>query len=282
MTESPNTLNRLSVVGVLRLMRAFLRRDFIQESSYRLSFLFSFVTVFFNAFTFYFLSRTFDNQISPSLEKYGAEYFPFVLIGIAFNAYFSVGLTGFARAIRGAQTTGTLEAMLMSPTPLSLLVVGSALWSYAFTTFRMFVYLLLGVLLGVRFTGANWLGALVTLLLAILAFSAIGIMSAGIIMIIKRGDPVTSLLSYFTLLLGGIYYPIDVLPNWLQPLAKLLPVTYALDSMRLALLTGADWGELQTDLLALTLFCLLLCPLSLLIFRWAVNKARADGSLTHY
>ncbi len=274
--------NLRSIAGITRLIFAFFRRDFWHETSYRLSFLLSFFSVFFNVFTFYFLSRTFDGQISPTLEKYNADYFPFVLIGVAFNAYFSVGLTGFARAIRSAQNTGTLEAMIMTPAPLSVMVVGSALWSYAFTTFRIAIYLGLGMLLGIRFAGANLPAAALTITLAIIAFASIGILSAGIIMVIKRGDPVTTFLSYFTLLLGGIYYPIEVLPGWLQTIAKLLPVTYALDAMRLALLKGAGWGELRTDLVVLALFCLVLLPISLLSFRLAVNKARTDGSLTHY
>ena len=52
--------------------------------------------------------------------------------------------------------------------------------------------------------------------------------------------------------------------------------------MRLALLTGASWSTLAPDLLALLLFCVLLFPLSLVAFRYAVERARQEGSLAHY
>ncbi|MGH2537282.1 MAG: ABC transporter permease [Candidatus Promineifilaceae bacterium] len=262
---------------------SFLVRDFFTESSYRLSFLLSMVGIFFSAFTFYFVSLLVGDAADPYLEEYGGDYFSFVIIGIAFSGYFGVGLSGFARALREAQTTGTLEAMLMTPTPVSLIVVGSALWSYVLTTFRVFLYLLLGSLLfTLQFQGANVLGALVSLLLSILTFASIGIIAAAIIMIVKRGETITGMFSAFANLLGGIYYPVEILPGWLQAIARLIPVTYAVNAMRLALLSGATWRELAPDLLILAGYALVLFPLSLLVFRLAVERARHDGSLTHF
>jgi len=52
--------------------------------------------------------------------------------------------------------------------------------------------------------------------------------------------------------------------------------------MRLALLQGAGFDQLRRDLLALGLFCVVLLPLGLFAFSWAVRLARRDGSLTHY
>ncbi len=268
---------------MIRRLSAFLVRDFYSETSYRVSFLLGLGGILFRVLIFYFLAQLINPSAAPLLGAYGGDYFAFVLIGIALGGYFSTGLTGFAAALRQAQTTGTLEAMMMTPTAVPLLIVGSSLWSYTYTTFRVLVYLLIGVLLlDLNLAQANVLGALLSLLLGIIAFASIGIMAASVIMVIKRGDPITALLSNLANLVGGVYYPIEILPAWLQWLAQLLPITYALRAMRLALLSGAGWGELAPDLLALLLFCLLLFPLSLLLFHYAVEQARADGSLTHY
>jgi ABC-type polysaccharide/polyol phosphate export permease len=125
---------------------------------------------------------------------------------------------------------------------MSTLVIGSALWSYVFTTVRVFVYLLLGVVVfTLDLQGANYAAALVVLILSIIAFASIGVMAAGIIMIIKRGEPLTGLFSAFANLVGGIYYPVAILPEGLQFVARLIPVTYAVRAMRLALLAGASW-----------------------------------------
>ncbi len=264
-------------------LRAFLIRDFYTETSYRFSFILSIGGVLLRAFVFFFLSELIGESIAPLLETYGGDYFSFVIIGIALGGYFGIGLTGFASALRQAQTTGTLEAMMMTPTPVPLIIIGSASWSYAFTTFRVLVYLLVGsLLLGLNLQGANYLAAFITLLLSIIAFASIGILAASMIMIVKRGDPITALFGSFSHLAGGVFYPVEVLPNWLQTISNLLPITYGLRAMRLALLADATWSEMAPDLLALLIFCFLLFPTSLFIFRYAVERARKDGSLTHF
>jgi ABC-2 type transport system permease protein len=262
---------------------SFVVRDFRTETSYRLGFLTSLGGILFNTATFFFVSELIGDSARPYLAPYNSDYFSFVIIGVAFSGYFGVGLNGFARALREAQTTGMLEAMLMTPAPLAVIVSGSALWSYAFTTVRVLLYLLLGsLLLTLRLGGANYLAALVSLVLSTVAFASIGIIAAGIIMIIKRGEPVTSLFGAFASLVGGIYYPVEILPGWLQFFSNLVPVTYAVRALRLALLTGAGWAELSRDLLILAGFTVVLLPVSLYIFRRAVDVARDDGSLAHY
>ena len=210
---------RLPSPLVQRLGKAgwFLRRDFIIELSYKLSFLLQLVGIFLNVFMFYFLARLVDGERQPSLDAYNGDYFAFVLIGVAFSLYFTIAISGFAKNLRDAQITGTLEAMLLTPTDLPTIIISSCLWDYLFTTLRVFIYLLLGTLVfGADLGNANYLGALVVLVLTIVAFSGLGIMAASFIMVTKRGDPVTTIVGGVGLLLGGVYYPVELLPSWLQ------------------------------------------------------------------
>lgn len=270
------------MLNQLQLFAAFLLRDMRTELSYRLSFLMSLSSVLFTGVTYYFVAELLGDSVRPALEPYGGDYFAFAIIGVAFASYFTLGLSGFSRALRLAQTTGTLEAMLMTPATVSAIVVGSAAWSYAFTTFRVVIYLILGVLLGMQLGAANYGGALFTLLLAVITFAALGIVAASVIMVTKRGDPITGLFSGFASLVGGVFYPVEVMPEWLQTIANLIPITYALRAMRLALLEGASWARLAPDLTVLGAFALVLVPLSLISFRYAVEVARKEGSLAHY
>ncbi|MEJ2265934.1 MAG: ABC transporter permease, partial [Anaerolineales bacterium] len=195
----------------------------------------------------------------PYLEAYGGDYFAFVLIGIAFAGYFGVGLSSFSSSLRQAQTTGTLEAMLTTPTALSTIILSSSLWSYLLTTLRVLVYLLIGDLfLKVNLGGGNYLGALIVLILTIISFSSLGIIAASFIMVLKRGDPITWLFNATSSFLGGIYYPVTILPGWLQFFSYLLPVTYALRAMRLALLQGASTATILSDILVLAVFSAIL------------------------
>jgi ABC-2 type transport system permease protein len=264
------------------LAAAFIRRDWQAERSYRLAFLLGFGGIFFSVLVFYFVAQLLGEAAAPYLAVYGGDYFAFVLVGIAFQRFFGVGLTTFAGALRQAQTTGTLEAMLAAPARLSHVILASSLWSYGLTTLHVVLYLLAGALfLGVRVDG-NFPAALAVLALSALVFGSIGIFSAAFVMALKRGDPVTAAVSAVSTFFGGVYFPVEVLPGWLAPLSAILPVTYALRAMRLALLQGAGWGALAGDLLVLAGFAAALLPLSLWAFRYAVRRAQVDGSLAHY
>jgi ABC-2 type transport system permease protein len=262
---------------------AFLRRDFSIQLSYRIAFLLQILGIFFGVASFYFLSRLFGSALVPQLEQYGGDYFSFVLIGLAFNGYMGLSLSSFASSIREGQMTGTLEIMLLSPTRLSAILFSSSIWDYLLTTLNVVAYLLFGVLIfGFDISQANFLTAIVVLILSVASFSGIGILSAAIVLVVKKGDPIAWIFSGVSTLLAGVYYPITVLPGWLEPLSHVLPMTYSLDAMRLAMLKGYSIYEVRYDILILLGFALVLTPLAFLTFRKALKRAKRDGSLIQY
>ncbi len=107
-------------------------------------------------------------------------------------------------------------------------------------------------------------------------------MAASFILIFKRGNPIAWVVNTSFGLLGGVYYPITVLPPWLQAISHFLPVTYAIRSMEMAVYQGSSIKELTQDIATLLAFSALLLPLSLLSFKFAIRKAKMDGSLVHY
>jgi ABC-2 type transport system permease protein len=270
-------------MGSLRKPLAFVKRDLSLMLSYRLSFFLQFFGIFFSVLMFFFIARLFGQAATPYLAAYGGDYFSFVLVGIAFSGYLGVAMGSFSSSIRRGQMMGTLEVMLVTPTRLSTILVSSSLWSFAFTSLRIVVYLVVGALVfGVNLSHANWLAALLIQVLTILSFGSLGIISASFIMAFKQGNPLNMVLGTASSLLGGVYYPITVLPVWLQPFSHLLPITYSLRAMRLAVLQGYSLSALAPDVLILAVFAIVLFPLSLVAFRLGVQKAKMDGSLTQF
>jgi len=262
---------------------AFIHRDFITETSYKFSFFLQFFGILLSILIFFFLSKLFEGKEIPYLKQYGGNYFAFVLIGIAFSTYLNVAVRSLSKSIREAQMMGTLEALLVTQTEIPTIILGSSIYSYIFATVQVVVYLLLGVFaFGVNIGGANYFGAVLILILTITSFSSMGIISASFIMILKKGDPIAWLFTSLSWLLGGVYYPIEVLPDWLEKLSYLLPITYSLNGMRLALLQGGSLKILAPNIIALLIFSIVLLPVSLFIFRYAVRKAKVNGSLSQY
>ncbi len=272
-----------SVAGRVRKPWAFVKRDLTVLISYPFAFFLQFFGMFTAVLMFFFLARVFGRAASPYLEAYGGDYFPFVLVGIAFSGYMSVALSSFSQSIREGQMVGTLEAMLVTPTRVSTVLISSSLWNFTYTSLQVIGFLLIGYLFFHLDLGrANLPGALLVQVLTILAFSSLGILSAGFIVVFKQGNPLNLLLNSASALLGGVFYPVDVLPGWMQAFSNLLPITYSLHAMRMTVLQGAPLGSLLPDLLGLSVFALVLLPLSLWFFRAAVRLARREGTLTQY
>jgi ABC-2 type transport system permease protein len=271
-----------SMFATYRKALSFVKRSYILQMSYKFEFFLRLFFMFFNILTYYFVAKLIGTAGMKYLEPYGGDYFSFVLIGIAFSGYLMVSLRGFSESVRDEQMMGTLEAMLVTPTDASAIITLSTLWSFIFASFRVLLYLVIGVLLGVSLAGANVLAALIILGLTIVCFSSIGILSASFIMIFKRGDPINMLFMSTSELFGGVFFPISVLPSWLQTVSHLLPMTYSLNGMRHALLQGYSLRDLAPEIGALVLFSAVLVPASLLAFRYAVRKAKMEGTLVHY
>jgi ABC-2 type transport system permease protein len=271
------------MVNVLKKPFAFIKRDFLNEISYRLSFIMQVFGILVSVLTFYFLARLFGQAVVPYLKPYGGDYFSFVIIGVAFSNYQEVAMNSLSRSIRDAQMTGTLEALLVTQTEIPTIILSSSLYSFIFTSLRVFAYLLLGSLFfGMDISHANFFSAVIIFILTIVSLSSFGIISASFVMVFKRGDPITWLLVSISWFLGGVYYPISVLPPWLLRLSYLLPITHSLEGMRLCLLKGASLAEIYPNVLALLAFSVITLPISVTIFRYAVNQAKKDGSLTQY
>lgn len=262
---------------------AFLKRDFLMAVSYRLSFAMQMAGMLVSVLVFFFISKLFGAAAKPMLKEYGGDYFSFVLVGIAFSGYLGVGLSSFSQSISKEQSLGTLEAMLVTPTRLATMVLSMSLWSFALTSLNVILYLLIGALVfGVNLHHINLQAAVVAQALTIVCFASLGIISASFIMVLKRGDPVNWIFGGISSLVGGVYYPVQVLPKPLLAVSYLLPITYALRAIRLSVLQGYGFHALRFELGMLALFTALYLPLSILAFRYAVNRAKMDGSLTHY
>ncbi|MCX7944586.1 MAG: ABC transporter permease [Deltaproteobacteria bacterium] len=261
---------------------SFIIKDFLVESSYGFNVLMQTIGIIFSVFTFYYLSKIIDLSQTPELIKY-KEYFPYVIIGIALSNYLSVATRGFAQRIRESQLTGTLESILICGIKPGEFLILSTLYDFLFSTIRIFIYIATAFLFSKGSFYINQIHySILILLLSVIAFSSMGVLSAGFVLMFKRGDPISIIYSTLSYLFSGVYFPISLLPIPLRFFSNLLPMTHALEGLRKSLLTETTYTDLLPQIIALLIFSLVLWPLSLLIFSKAVNKAKYEGSLSHF
>lgn len=268
---------------MIKKIFAVIKKDFLIETSYKLSFFFSLFSVLANLLTYFFIDKLFGHRMTAHLEEFGVSYFSYVLLSMAFFSYIGVGLGSFSSRIRSEQLQGTLESLLMTPTKVSVLLVSMAIWNLIFATLSVLIYIVLGIFLfKIDFTNLNIISTATILVLTILCFSSLGIISASFIMIFKRGNPVGWIINTLEGLLGGVYFPIKIMPPFLQLIAQFFPVTHAIRAMELAIYKNYSLGQLKNEWIFLLFFSIVLMPLSLCSFKYALKKARLQGSLIKY
>jgi ABC-2 type transport system permease protein len=272
----------MSLSRTIRKIGVFFLRDFAISRGYRGAFLIEILEALFGVATFYYLSRFVQSPELSNALPAGSSYFAFALVGFAFFDYLSVSLTAFDTSIEEARQNRTLEALLVTQTPLPVILAGSAVYPFSALAMRTCIYLGWGILVfDFSPRSANWLGAFAILLASILSFAGLGIISASYSLLFKRGNPAKWLFLGVSGLVGGMMYPVSVLPEPLRILARLIPITYALEGMRAALLGHAHWSQLWSSIAALLVFAVILIPLSFLIFAWALRRTKITGTLTH-
>jgi ABC-2 type transport system permease protein len=259
---------------------AIARRDFWIEVSYQFALLARAFSIAASVGTYYFISKIVDpNQ----LHSYSGRYFEFVLIGLLLGAISTVGLGAFTETIQAEQTSGTLEVLLATPTALPTLFLGSLVVPMGFALLEITLVFGVAILaLGADFQAGGMLTAVLAIPPTLALFAAIGALSASFIVLSKRGDPFTPVITQSTNFLAGALFPIAVLPGVLQGVAHILPPFYALQVLREGLINGQSVTDVAGDYAILVAFAIVLLPLSLMAFKKALRAARVTGTLGSY
>ncbi|MCK4349945.1 MAG: ABC transporter ATP-binding protein/permease, partial [Candidatus Krumholzibacteria bacterium] len=212
--------------------------------SYRFNLIFGLIGLLFFLAGFAFVSRLIGESGQESLARYGTDYFTFVVVGIAFAGLQSVALNSLAGMIRKHQQLGTLEFLMLSATPFDRILLASTLISFFGVLGTMTGYIVVGdVVFNADFSRLNLVASLGVFGLSVAAILGFGLLSAGAVMVLKRADALLFYLHSLMLFFGGVFFPIEMLPSWLQAISRLLPITYALSALRKTMITGAGLPE---------------------------------------
>jgi ABC-2 type transport system permease protein len=205
----------------------------------------------------------------------------FLLIGTLIWSYLSMIFDLLSETVSWERWEGTIEYTFMSPASRAAQLVGMGVYAVVYGIVRMaFMFGVISLFFDMDLGQANYLGALG--LLAICSISLVGFgMVAAVMPLLspEKGQQVMSIVTAVLLLVSGIYYSVDVLPGWLQPLAVISPVTYALDGIREMLLDGASFGSQWDNVWPLLIMGALFPPLGLWLFHAGEMFAKRTGRL---
>ncbi len=271
-----------ALAELVRVPVAFFKRDRTIETSYRAGYVLRLGSAIVTVAVFFFISHSFGLAKVADIQTSGADYFAFVLVGVALSQFLSQTVGGLGGSLRESQTTGTLELMVLSPSRLSTVLMSTSLWLQASAAIGAVTYLVAGALLGADFSRTDIPATALALLVTMIGFTGMGLLAGGVVIVIKRGNPVGWLIQGASVVLSGVFYPTAVLPAGLQALGQLLPMTHALVILRGSILLGTGISANLAEFGALVVLSGLYLAAGLFACSLAIRYGRTDGSLAQY
>jgi ABC-2 type transport system permease protein len=266
----------------VRPILGFLRASWLTASSYRVSMVLSLLAVIGTVIPVYFIAGALQPVMNTAIRGEGHQYFGFLLIGSITFLFIPLAVGSLSNTITSSVTSGTMEAVLGTPTSMPVMLIGMMSYSFVWTALRAAVMLIAGAVLGASISWVQLPSAILLLFLIIMAYVPLGLIAAAAYLAFRTTGPIVTGVMVVSSLLGGVYYPTHVVPSWLQHISGAIPLTYGLRALRHVLLDGASLSSVRADLGILVLMTTLLFIAGSWSFAAAVNYARRTGSLSYY
>jgi len=227
-----------------------------------------------NTLTIVFIARGVDLTVTQRNELETK-----LLVGGVIWAFLGIIFEIVTETVAWERWEGTIEYTFMAPISRPVHLVGMGVYAVLYGLLRAAaIFVAVVVFIGIHLPQANYTAALALLAIASVSFIGVGMMTAVLPLISpEKGAQLGFVAQGLMLVVSGVYYPVSVLPDWMQWISKISPATYALRGNRDQILAGA--GLRWSDVWPLIVIGVFSIPIGLLVF-WAGERyAKQHGKL---
>lgn len=205
----------------------------------------------------------------------------YLLVGAVLWAYLGIIFEFLTETVAWERWEGTIEYTFMAPLRRGAHLAGMGLFAVLYGLARAaLLFAVVALFFDIQMPQADFVSALVVVLVASVSFTGIGMMTAVLPLISpEKGAQLGFVAQGVLLVVSGVYYPVEVLPAWMQAVADISPATYALEGSRAAILEGTGVSDLGSELAALALIGVVAVPLGLALFGAGERYAKRTGKL---
>jgi len=200
------------------------------------------------------------------------NYFEFVAPGIMAQIVMTAVLTGLAASVSREKEQGTLDGILISPISRLAIILGKAFSQSIRGLVQGIIVMLLVVFIFNVTIHGNILLVILLLLLGIFSFVGLGILVSAFT---SEQETATQLLFMFQfpmLFLSGVFFPIQQMPEFMQKISHLIPLTYAVEALRKVMVLGAGIADVKSELIILLAFGTITLSISVPLFRKMITR----------
>lgn len=268
-----------AIVDYWTAANAILMRDWVLFRSYRMRFLTQFLSGLFTLVLFYYLSRI----VSRTAFDTPDDYFAFAVVGLVVMQVLIGTLSAVPVAVRQELVAGTLERLVVSPFGAVGALTAMLAFPFVLSFVRGAVMFAIAILaFGMPVEWPTVPLAIPVALVGALAFAPFALVITASVLTVKQAGAGTGFVVSLIALIGGFFFPVSLLPDWIQWTSEVQPFTPALELLR-NLLVGTPLDESAWRALAKVIaFALLLMPFAVWLLRQSVQFAQQRGTITEY
>jgi len=271
------------MLSEIRKIPAFVVRDFRILLTYKLAF-FSFTfNITFTLFHLVLFGSMFSTATSSVLSPYGNDFISYIVIGSIGWAFLWSIMTATSLSLRNEMMMGTLESIIITPTKTHTIIFSYVVYGCLFGMLSMGILFIVGIIFFdiFAFTSAG-IFTIIIFVLSAAMMMGLGFLFSGLTIWIKNIGETVPILQNLVMFFCGVYFPISVLPEFLQPIANIMPFYYSIEGLRLSLIPTTPQSELIKYSWILLALSIVFMIAGLIVLKKGLIKAKKDGSLAFY
>jgi ABC-2 type transport system permease protein len=202
-----------------------------------------------------------------------------LLVGAVIWAFLGIIFEFVTETVAWERWEGTIEYTFMAPLSRPTHLFGMGAYAVLYGLIRATIlFFAVAAFIGIHIPNANFGAAIALLGIASFSFIGIGMMTSVLPLISpEKGAQLGFVAQGMMLVVSGVYYPVSVMPGWMQAIAKISPATYALRGDRASIVDGA--GLAWADVWPLIVIAVVAIPVGLAIFKAGERYAKKHGKL---
>lgn len=253
-------------------------RDLAIFISYRGRFLTTVLTNFLSLVLFYYISRL------VAVGTFSAdEYFAFAVIGLVILEVLGATLSVLPLNIRSELLAGTFERIVLSPFGPAAGIFSMTIFPFVLSAaYAMVTLTIAAALFGMDIQWSTAPLALPIALLGTLAFAPFALLLAASVLTIKQAGMGAGFVVTGIALIGGFFFPVELLPDWIEWTSEVQPFTPALEALRYLLVGRPMEGPVWEAALKIALFALVLLPVAVWTLTASIRFAQRRGTIIEY
>ncbi|WP_163195503.1 ABC transporter permease [Clostridium thermarum] len=210
------------------------------------------------------------------------SFMGFIVIGTMTYMWANVTMWSFGTYLRNEQNRGTLESNWLCPINKFDILIGGSVISIINAIFLSVVSVIeYKIIYKINFTGNVFMWSLMFIILmpAVYGLSSI---FASLVLWVKETNSLVQLVRGLIMILCGISFPISVMPQWMQYLAKLLPFTFGISAARTVMVKGGTLGDASADIILCVVEGMIYLLIGRMCFAAVERKVKVTGSLDRF